>query len=166
MDFLVSFYLLRMTTRQLTTLFPTGARWMYDRMQELRPSDLPFDPGINYTGYGLLKYGACLAGFALAILPSAKYGLFTIPLSIASFYVVEVHFLFLFPLLIDQTPRPLLTGIRIAWSIGIGRCLITVIPIATYMMLGLFRRSDPFSNWYTGCLKIITWYDHEIRDRI
>lgn len=155
-----------MNARILTTLFPAGAQWMYDRMQEIRPSDIPFDPAFNYTGYGILKYGVCLAGFALPLLASAKVELITVLLSVVFFYLLEVHFLFLFPLLIDRAPRPLLTGIRMAWSIGIGRCLITVIPIATYMLLGLFRRSDPLRNWYIGCLAIIIWYEHEIRDRL
>ena len=151
----------------LTTTFRFGAEWMHNRMCELQqPAPPPFDPSIDYTGYGLFKYGACLIGFLLSIAGLYTCGLLYTPLSVGVFYLFEIHFLFLFPLLIDRAPRPLLTSIKAAWEIGIGRCLITVIPIAAYMMIGLFRKTNPLRNWYIGCLSIIIWYNHAIRNRL
>jgi hypothetical protein len=155
-----------MPVPRLTSLFSLGALWMHSRLQELQPAVPPYNPGIRYTGYGLLKYGICLTLSGLSIAGLSAYGLFVIPVSIAIFYLSEVHFLFLFPILIDRVPRPLLASIRATYKIGIGRCLITVIPIAIYMMIGLFRKTNRLSNWYIGCLAIIIWYDHEIRNRI
>jgi len=168
------------------TVFPAGARWMHDRLGELpqRPGEMPrrpgalpqrdqepFDSGISYTAYGIAKYGICLtaAGLTAAGLAAAGisgYPLFAAPLSILVFYLFEIHFLFLFPLLIDRTPRPLLTSIRATYKIGVWRCLITVIPIAVYMLIGLTRKNDRLANWHTGCLAIVIWYDHEIRNRL
>ena len=156
-----------MPAAHFDTLFPLGARWMYHRLQELQPADArPFNPGIRYTRYGLLKYGICITGSGISLPGLFTYGLFAIPLSIGIFYLLEIHFLFLFPLLIDQTPNPLLASIRATYKIGVGRCLITVIPIACYMMIGLLRKTNRFNNWYIGCLAIVIWYNHDIRNRL
>jgi len=149
------------------TVFSVGARWMYNRLGELRPGDVgPFDENVRYTVYGLLKYLTSLTGAALAAVVMSTYGLIAIPAAVLAFYLFEIHFLFLFPLLIDRAPRPLLTSIRATYKIGVWRCLITVIPIAGYMLAGLFRKTDRLGNWYTGCLSILIWYDHEIRNRL
>jgi hypothetical protein len=140
---------------------------MHDRLGELRPGDVaPFDSDTRYTIYGLVKYGICLTAAGLAAVGISGYPLFAAPLSILVFYLFEIHFLFLFPLLIDRSPRPLLTSIRATYKIGVWRCLITVIPVAGYMLAGLFRKTDRLGNWYTGCLSILIWYDHEIRNRL
>jgi hypothetical protein len=159
----------------IRSLFPAGARWMYDRLQELQPSDnRPFDADINYTGYGLFKYGCCLTGALLPItaisvysrLPLPAFLPILIPAAVGLFYFFEIHFLFLFPFLIDQCRQPLLASFQAAYKIGLGKCLTTVIPIAGYMMIGLLRRSNRPGNWYIGCLAIIIWYDHDIRNRL
>jgi hypothetical protein len=149
------------------TLFPAGARWMYDRLKELDENNRPpFDPTINYTFYGTLKYAICLAGFSLATWWLSTLGLLFIPLSIFIFYVLEVQFLFLFPLLIDHSSKPILTGIREVFNIGLLKCLCTVVPISIFMMIGLCRRKDMTRNWYIGCLAILIWYNNDVRNRI
>lgn len=149
-------------TAPSTQIFALGARWMYDRLLELG-NQKPFNARAPYTGYGLLKYGICgIASIACLIC----LGPLAIPLSIAVFYLLEVHFLFLFPLLIDSSPHPIRSSIRSAYKIGIGQCFITVIPIAVYMMTGLFRKTNRLENWYIGCLAIVIWYNNEIRNRI
>ncbi|HEY6899343.1 MAG TPA: hypothetical protein VI233_01820 [Puia sp.] len=140
-------------------VFSLGARWMHDRLQELGPTG-SFDAGRRYTGYGLLKYGVCLAAFGGA----SALGWLFIPLAIFLFYLCEIHFLFLFPLLIDRAPRPLLASIRATYKVGVGRCFVTVIPIAAYMLAGLMR--GRLYNWYVGCLAIVIWYNHEVRNRL
>ena len=148
-------------------MFPWGAKWMYERLGELRPGHpMSFNPSINYNLYGFIKYGSCLAVSLLSALWLSRYHLLLTPLSILIFYLCEIHFLFLFPLLIDNTPRPILTGIRNAYRIGIVKCLITVIPIAFFMLAGLLRGKDNFRNWYIGCFAVLIWYNNEVTGRI
>lgn len=145
-------------------LFPFGARWMYDRLHELQPGSMrPFDPAIDYNWYGGMKYGICLTGLGMGFLSP---GVWAIPAGIALFYLLEVHLLFLFPLLIDDEPRPLLTSLRATYKAGVGKCLTMVLPIAGFMLIGLLHKTHRLRNWYVGCLAIIIWYDHEIRARI
>jgi len=151
----------------VTTIFSQGAEWMHHKLYELHPTTTPaFDPNTNYTTYGLLKYGICLTVSIGSLITLATFTPMLIPLSIIIFYLAEIHFLFLFPILIDQTPDPILAGIRATYRIGIIKCLITVIPIAAYMLIGLLNKKHRLTNWYTGCLAIIIWYDHEIRPRL
>lgn len=160
--------------RGLTTMFPAGARWMYDRLVELdeqnnrtdEQDNRPFDPAINYNLYGSLKYGVCVAGFLLSTGWFFKYAPLFIPLSVLVFYLCEIQFLFLFPLLIDDSRQPILSGIREVFKIGIFKCLCTVIPIAFFMMVGLFHKRGRYRNWYIGCLAILIWYNDEVRTRI
>jgi len=145
-------------------LFSSGAQWMYDRLHELQPNNIhPFDPKINYNLYGGMKYAICLAGLSMVLL---AHRLLAIPVGVALFYLLEVHFLFLFPLLIDGEPRPILASLRTTHKIGVGKCLAMVVPIAGFMLFGLLRKTDRLRNWYVGCLAIIIWYDHEIRARL
>jgi len=111
------------------TMFPLGARWMYDRLAELDEKNCqPFDGKINYNLYGSLKYGICLSGFVPVIGWFSKYGWPALPLSVLLFYILEIHFLFLFPLLIDHSKRPIRTGMCLAFKIGILRCLCRLSP--------------------------------------
>jgi hypothetical protein len=145
-------------------LFPSGAQWMYDRLHELQPASMrPFNPAVNYNWYGGMKYGICLAGLVMGFIAP---GIWAIPVGIALFYLLEVHLLFLFPLLIDDEPRPLQASIRATYKVGVGKCLTMVLPIAGFMLIGLLQKTDRLRNWYVGCLAIIIWYDHEIRARL
>jgi hypothetical protein len=151
----------------ITSIFSTGAEWMHHQLYELQPTTTPsFNPNTPYTTYGLLKYGICGTASIAALIALATFNPWLIPLSIIIFYLAEIHFLFLFPILIDQTPHPILASIRATYRIGITKCLLTVIPIATYMLIGLLHKKDRLTNWYIGCLAIIIWYNHEIRTRL
>lgn len=149
------------------TLFSTGARWMNDRLNQLDGNHTQaFNPHINYTLYGLLKYGICLAGFSLSAWGLSKYSILLAPLSVFVFFLLEVNFLFLFPLLIDNSATPISGSIRAVFRIGILKCVITVIPIALFMVVGLFWKKEPVRNWYIGCLAVLIWYNDEVRNRI
>lgn len=151
----------------INKIFSQGAQWMHYQLYELHPTTTPaFSPNTQYTAYGLLKYGACLTAFIPTLAAFPTSGPIIIPLSILAFYLVEIHFLFLFPLLIDQTPHPILASIRATYKIGIARCLLTVIPVAAYMLIGLLNKKHRLDNWYIGCLAILIWYNHEIRTRV
>jgi hypothetical protein len=153
--------------RGFMTMFASGARWMYDRLVELdERSNQPWDPAINYNLYGFLKYGICVAGFFLSCWWFSAYSPLLAPCSILVFYLCEIQFLFLFPLLIDHSRQPILSGIREVFKIGIFKCLCTVIPIAFFMMMGLFHKRGRYRNWDIGCLAILIWYKDEVRTRL
>ncbi|RYY95773.1 MAG: hypothetical protein EOO11_15115 [Chitinophagaceae bacterium] len=147
-------------------LFDRGARWMQQQLQALDPATPPgFDAAIPFTAWGLLKYGCCLAGAG-----AAAYGLYLLhpaltPLAVLVFYYCEVHFLFLFPRLLDGRPHPLRASIRSTYKVGPLRALFTVLPIAAYMLIGLFRLRHPLRHWHIGCLAILIWYQDEVRNR-
>ena len=68
-------------------------------------------------------------------------------ISILAFYIIEVHFLFLFPLLIDRVSNPMLTSCKMTYKIGFLKALITVFQIGLYMMFGLLQLKEPFKKW-------------------
>ncbi len=148
-------------------IFDLGAKWMFEKIHEGENSvGINFISSTNYRAYGLLKYGLSLAAFFVSLFFLVKIHIFLAPASIVVFYLFEVHFLFLFPLLIDQVPNPLLSGIKQTYRIGLFTAMMTVIPIGCYMMIGLLRWRAPFRNWYTGCLAILIWYQYDVRNRL
>lgn len=143
-------------------MFPSGARWMNSRLNELDADrNKPFDAHIPYRFYGCLKYGICVAGAAACGIWFSRYGIGYLVLPVFVFYLLEAQFLFLFPLLTDGAPAPVRMGMAMIFRIGVIRCIFTVIPIAVYMLFGLLRRKEPLRNWYVGCMAILIWYHHE-----
>lgn len=148
-------------------VFQQGGEWMrawLDRWNKNGPA--ANRAVIDFNAYGFIKYLLCLGAMGIS-----AYGLYhlrpyLLPLCIIVFYVVEVHFLFLFPLLIDGVKHPLWQSLRITHRIGLFRVLAKVIPIACFMLVGLLQVSDPFRNWHKGCLAILIWYQQDVRDRI
>jgi hypothetical protein len=142
--------------------FQSGAEWMSEQMRRLRGGrDPAFDDRINYTFYGVLKYTISLAGSIAALILSYRHCLWFLPTAVLVFYFFEIHFLFLFPILIDRAKRPIFTGFRLIYKIGVLKALFTVIPIAGFMLFGLTNRKNPFKNWYMGCLAVVFWYEQE-----
>ena len=146
-------------------VFDLGAKWMFERLNE-NNEEAKFNNSTNYLNYGILKYGICFSAFLISAFVFLKINIFLTPISILVFYLFEIHFLFLFPLLIDKVQNPLWTSIQQTYKIGLLTTLVTVIPIGLYMVAGLIKLNDPFRNWYIGCLAIIIWYKNEIRNRI
>jgi len=148
-------------------IFELGAKWMFDKLNENKiDKEVQFNQSINFFVYGLLKYGISFFVFLLSAILFFKINFFLLPFSIIVFYLAEVHFLFLFPILIDNVEKPILTSIKQTYKTGILTTLTTVIPIGFFMVFGLLNFKDPFRNWYVGCLAIIIWYQNEIRNRI
>jgi len=137
--------------------FTTGGAWMVAQLHLRWPGTLP-SPKPDYHQAGLIKYGCSffVAGFVLAL--TAKLGLTALLLCGLSFYLAEVHFLFLFPLLAEGEREAYLNSIRITYELGLLHCVLNVIPIALMMLLGLFDRKDPYRAWHIGCLAIVLWY--------
>jgi hypothetical protein len=142
-------------------IFTNGAEWMLDRMNELDGRKRVFDSSIHYEKYGYFKYGICLiASLLIGFILGCKV-ILLLPLSILAFYILEIHFLFLFPLLIDKVENPILKSIQMTYEVGLFQTLITVIPIGFFMIVGLFYLQNPLRNWYLGCLSVLIWYGYE-----
>ncbi|WP_207895878.1 hypothetical protein [Hymenobacter gummosus] len=143
--------------------FGPGARWMHQQLGRLRPPGAlpPFDARLPYERYGWLKYGLCGLSAALVAAPLLAAGRWGgLPLAGLAFYLVEIHLLFVFPLLLDQHPRPLRQSARLLHRrIGVGPALLTVLLIAAHMLLGLLRPRRPLLHWYAGCLAVLYWYE-------
>lgn len=138
--------------------FADGGAWMAEQLylRSARPAPSGIPP--NYRKAGLIKYGLSLLAAFLTALSVVSICPVTILLAIIVFYVVEVQFLFLFPLMADENATPYRSAIRISWSVGILRCVGNTIPIAVHMLVGLMNHKDPFRGWHTGCLAVLIWY--------
>jgi hypothetical protein len=179
---LVSFYFLQMRYRQLikiskeifdgdeeeisANVFNDGARWMCRQLNRTGDIKVEFNDSVSYTAYGIIKYSISVGCFIASAFIFSKISIWLVPLSLLVFYVVEVHFLFLFPLLIDGVPQPLQMSVRHTYRMGAGKLAFTVFCIGMYMLAGLLNFSKPLRNWHIGCLAIIIWYQHEVRSRI
>ena len=148
-------------------IFTTGARWMFARLPPLTGQPGGFDETINFGWYGSLKYGGSLLALLVAVGVLVRLRLsLLLPLAGLAFYLVEVHFLFLFPLLLDRVAHPLRTSVRATYRVGLFKALAWTLVIAAFMLAGLRRRRRPWRNWHIGCLALIYWYHHEIRARV
>ena len=149
------------------TQFSTGAKWMLDRLNEMEGVERSeFNQSINYNTFGIFKYGISLLAWLISGLLFYQINVALTPLSVLVFYFFEIHFLFLFPILIGGSKRPVLVSIRETYKVGVIRALLTVIPIGIHMVVGLLNLKNPLYNWHVGCLAIVIWYQHEIRDRV
>lgn len=147
-------------------IFTVGAVWMCNQLNKTGNTRRKFNTSVNYTVYGLLKYGSCIILFLITAIFLAQLSILLIPLSVFVFYFVEVHFLFLFPLLIDGTKYPLKESIKQTYRLGLIKSMVTVFQISCYMLIGLLNPTNPTRNWYIGCLAIIIWYQNDVRNRI
>jgi hypothetical protein len=145
-------------------IFTAGARWMFAHLPPQAARPLVFDEKTSFGLYGSLKYGSSLLAFG-----AVSGGLFRLhwlvllPLAGLAFYAVEVHFLFLFPLLLDRVAHPLRASIRATYRVGFWKALAWTLAIAAFMLVGLLHRQRPWRNWHVGCLALINWYHHEVR---
>ncbi|WP_153799144.1 hypothetical protein [Foetidibacter luteolus] len=147
-------------------LFNVGAAWMATKLQQLDNSrKVHVNPGTNFTFYGLLKYGLCIVASVIACCFLYRESIFLVPAAFFVFYLCEVHLLFLFPLLIDNTTNPVWKSIRHTYKIGLLNALSRVIPISLYMIAGLFNINTAFKNWHAGSIAILIWYKNEVRNR-
>lgn len=148
-------------------IFDIGCRWMYKKLNEnIEGNEPPFNKAINYTAYGMLKYSIAMAVFLFSCWQFYKISFVIVPVAIIMFYLVEIHFLFLFPLILDGAKNPIWTSIRQTYKTGILKALLTITPIGFFMLLGLLHVKNPLRNWYIGCFAIIIWYKNEVRNRV
>lgn len=142
--------------------FSLGAKWMVSKLNKIDPlNHRTFNQNTNFLAYGLGKYLISLLAFLIYFLLFYNIHFLLTPLSILVFYVFEVALLFLFPLLIDGVEYPIITSIKMTWKIGFSKVILIVLPIAIFMLAGLFDIKRPFHNWHIGCLTILFWYKDE-----
>ncbi len=147
-------------------IFSTGGRWMFYWMQILQFDEKrTLQHGINFAFYGLFKYAISGAVFLITLFFLWPLGWMYAPLSIICFYAVEVQLMFLFPLLIDQSPAPLRESRTMTRSIGTIYTVLVILPIGVFMLLGLFHWKNPLKHWYLGCLAVVIWYILERKAR-
>ena len=140
-------------------VFSKGGFWMFIWLQRLQFRQERVVPdATRLTYYGLLKYGICLASCFVACLVFFHLHFWRLPFSIILFYILEIQALFLFPLLIDRVPYPIMTSVKLTYSIGYFRVLFTVMMIGIFMVSGLLNKKNPLKNWYIGCLAVVIWY--------
>lgn len=167
--------LLRQSARQLAErpaqvrqplsihIFTTGARWMFAHLPPQAGRWGGFDETIHFGRYGSLKYGSSLLALLVVAGELVKLHLWWwLPLAGLAFYVVEVHFLFLFPLLLDGVAHPLRASIRATYRVGLLKALTWTLAIAAFMLAGLLNFRRPWRNWHIGCLALSYWYHHEV----
>ena len=145
-------------------VFEAGAAWMGEQLACLRAQPRPRLAGASrrrFTYYGWLKYGLSLLGMMLTATALSRYSIWLLPLAGLGFYVVEIQFLFLFPLLLEGRPQPLLASCRLTARVGYGRCLLGVLLVAAHMLAGLGCPRRARWQWHVGCLAILFWYVDE-----
>lgn len=146
-------------------IFTQGAAWMnaYLNIISKEKRTCAKRP---YEGLGFAKYGTS------ALISLAVLGLFSVwswwvfPLAVIVFYLVEVHFLFLFPLAIDDKKKLFFQSLQATYLFGYWRAFYFTTRIAAYMLWGLKDLKTPYKKWRIGCLAIVILYQSEIRDRI
>src|SRR5262249_34852225 len=88
-------------------VFNSGGRWMQQQMELLDGHKSHEHTVQSFSYYGYLKYGICLAAFIASLLLLSQISIYLTPLAVLVFYGIEVHFLFLFPLIIDGAANPI-----------------------------------------------------------
>ncbi len=148
-------------------IFTDGAKWMAQKMCMIDPrTHTSINECISFNSYGFFKYLICLTVFIASFFLFLNISFLLLPFSILIFYIIEVHLLFLFPLLIDKIPYPVWKSCKITYQIGLFRAVFTVIRIAFFMLSGILNLKNPFKKWHIGCLFILIWYQNEVRNRI
>lgn len=142
-------------------VFTQGAKWMMQRLNELDGKQRNFHPRVPYELYGYLKYFLCLFFFILSGWFLWSAAIYLSLLAILVFYFLEVHFLFLFPLLIEGEEQPLAKSVQMTYKVGMFTAIKTVIPIGIFMVTGFLKWRNPLKHWYVGCLAVLIWYVDE-----
>ncbi|MEZ4813802.1 MAG: hypothetical protein R3A80_01160 [Bdellovibrionota bacterium] len=145
---------------EFTFSFHKGAKWMHKALEQHRGGAFEF-PNHSYNFLGCLKYFCS----SLILVLFLAFGLFfsywpLIALSIPAFYIVEVQLIFLFPVAIDGSKRPL----QDAWKLRRkSTSLIEILPItmliAAHMLSAVFMPQKAIYRWCTGCLAILLIYE-------
>lgn len=147
-------------------IFTLGAKWMFQWMQHFNlVSNHLTLRSYPYNLAGIFKYGVSIIISTLVALLLLRISMWLEPIVIILFYIVEVHFLFLFPIIIANDRNSFIKSIKLTYRIGYFSSLVKLIGIAGFMLIGFLNRKHPLKNWYIGCLAIIIWYKHAMEHR-
>ena len=158
---------LRKTARRAArTGFRGGAQWMAEVMGVLRERPVKC-PARAYNWFGFLKYftalGVCTAVLVALLFRFGSSGWLVIPVLPLIFYAIEVQTVFLFPLLIDESPHPWRASRRmVVESGGTVASMVRVIRTAIHMLGTPLLGRNPMDTWCEGCLAVLIWYE-EVR---
>jgi hypothetical protein len=143
------------------TVFFHGAFWMAGLMADLRSDPVEFPSSRPYGWYGIFKY-ALAVFFTLLFLLIAFYfkTYYLFPISILIFYLAEAQFIFLFPILIDNSSSPLVDSLRMTHRAGGTLSVLRILlSIALYMVSGGLTKNNFMKNWIIGCIMMVVWYE-------
>jgi hypothetical protein len=174
---------LQVRPRLSVQVFGSGGLWMRVWLESLRnkgnmslPCTYLVDVGRTVGGqyednqlfvrYGCFKYGLALSMATLVVGILGLPALVELLIFIIVFYLIEIQFLFLFPILIDRTNLPFRASVHMTYRMGYIRAFYTVLLLAAYMLTGLMMRRDPFRKWHIGCLAVLILYQHELENRL
>jgi len=144
--------------------FTNGAQWMHQYLEILASETKPF-PNYKFELIGYIKYGLSLLTALGVCAFYPFYSWWLIPMAAFIFYVVEVHFLFLFPLAIDGESNLIRRTLKATYQFGFWKAYCYTVCIAGYMLFGLLDFKSPLKKWRIGCLAIVILYQREIRNR-
>jgi predicted MPP superfamily phosphohydrolase len=140
--------------------FASGAAWMRCALGRLRNNPLPVQVRA-YQVYGSVKYGLATAAALLFAAAAIGAGWPVIALGGALiFYWVEARMVFLFPLLLDGSPRPWRDSLH--WTRQAGgtvKVMRTVMRLAATMIFGGAVGGGFVRSWCVGCLAVCIWYE-------
>jgi len=143
-----------------TEVFEAGALWMGGCLAQIRETPGDRRLSASFTAYGYLKYGLASGAAALwVLLTSMSDWPYLFPLGILVFYLVEVNFLFLFPILLDGRQRPISTSFRMTRNLGYIYAMKNLAAIASRMLFGGFAGRGFKRSWLMGCLAVLFWYE-------
>jgi hypothetical protein len=140
--------------------FAGGAQWMRAAMAEVRGLPQP-ESGRGFTQLGLQKYLLATAA-ALTVVGVACWSrqYWLLPLAVVAFYLVEVRFVFAFPLALDGDTAPLRSSnALVARYHGAPAATWTVMQLAAVMLFGGLCGRGWLRCWCLGCLGVVLWYE-------
>jgi hypothetical protein len=140
--------------------FASGGEWMRHVLGHVRGADPTGDTRTFHT-LGSIKYGlASAAAFACVLAAWLVEQPLVLLLVIPAFYAVEAQMVFLFPLVLDETPAPFRDARALTVRAGgTATVMCTVLPLATVMLLGGFAGRGFVRCWCLGCLAVCLWYE-------
>ena len=157
---------LNIKTNSFYGFFGEGAAWMSEALRIIRAKDVPL-PAKAYNFHGILKYSlSILAALVPVFLALQLNFIWLVIFAPLIFYWAEAQFVFLFPLLIDNSPSPYRESLRLTKNCGgAGNVMLGVMPLAAVMLLGGFFGKGFTRSWCLGCLAVLLWYE-EVKNGI
>ena len=132
---------------------------MHCRLNEMDSKRIEgFPKNTDFAFWGVFKYLTAVILSSVTAFILFGLSVSAVPAAIFIFYLTEMFFLFLFPLLIDGCRNPFRENLRMLKKTGFFRSYFCLLTIAIYMISGIFSLSDPSRRWKIGCIAVLVWY--------